>query len=335
MPYPTMFYMAIGEQQWGYQAVHGNAEQEFSLPIAFTNNPYTVAISTTNTGNHAACKGFTLSTITLDAGDDVNVDDNIGFIILGKQQWGDIVDGTNTFTVAFTSFCKIANAGNYSWGGVDNIIRSIELTYFTATYSDNSYPFLYIAIGQQQWGFNYEVKSNNPFNLPIAFSETIFCVVATSANIVSVGAWWYKDGATLDKIAIGIGADDTPATGNFTYLSLGKQQWGYKNVTGDGGGHLLTTINFPVAYAEVCYTVNANIVVTNSDYDIDKFIVIGGITLSLFKATVDSETTDTEKTFKVNWLAIGQQQNKGQLRSLYWYNLVLYPPEKSPLKDFY
>ena len=63
-------------------------------------------------------------------------------------QWGDIVDGTNTFTVAFTSFCKIANAGNYSWGGVDNIIRSIELTYFTATYTDNSYPFLYIAIGQ-------------------------------------------------------------------------------------------------------------------------------------------------------------------------------------------
>ena len=95
------------------------------------------------------------------------------------------------------------------------------------------------------------------------------------------------------------------------------QQWGYKNVTGDGGGHLLTTINFPVAYAEVCYTVNASIVVTNSDYDIDKFIVIGGITLSLFKATVDSETTDTEKTFKVNWLAIGQQQNKGYLRSLY------------------
>ena len=84
------------------------------------------------------------------------------------------------------------------------------------------------------------------------------------------------------------------------------KQWGYKNVTGDGGGHLLTTINFPVAYAEVCYTVNASIVVTNSDYDIDKFIVIGGITLSLFKATVDSETTDTEKTFKVNWLAIGQ-----------------------------
>lgn len=88
MPQKNIFYFACGRQQWGYQAVHGNAEQEFSLPIAFTNNPYTVAISTTNTGNHAACKGFTLSTITLDAGDDVNVDDNIGFIILGKQQWG-------------------------------------------------------------------------------------------------------------------------------------------------------------------------------------------------------------------------------------------------------
>ena len=72
-----------------------------------------------------------------------------------------------------------------------------------------------------QWGFNYEVKSNNPFNLQISYSKAIFCVVATAADWTATGAWWYKNGATLKKIAIGIGADDTPASGNFTYLVIG------------------------------------------------------------------------------------------------------------------
>lgn len=78
----------------------------------------------------------------------------------------------------------------------------------------------------QQWGFHYEVKSNNPFDLPIPYNEIIFCVVATAADWTATGAWWYKNGATLNKIAIGIGADDTPASGNFTYLAIGVQQWG-------------------------------------------------------------------------------------------------------------
>lgn len=160
-----------------------------------------------------------------------------------------------------------------------------------------------------QWGYG----TAGTITYPIQFTEIAYTafacdIAASNENIVSVAT----NPPEINQIVV------RPSTAKtITWLVIGKQQWGSKNVTGDGGGHLLTTINFPVAYAEVCYTVNANIVVTNSDYDIDKFIVIGGVTLSLFKATVDSETTNTEKTFKVNWLAIGQQPNKGYLRSLY------------------
>lgn len=124
------YWLIIGttSQQWGYQAVHGNAEQEFSLPIAFTNNPYTVAISTSNTGNHAACKGFTLSTIILDAGDSVNVDDNIGFIILGKQQWGyatttitlPIVFNNTDYSVALTKADTSSGGAAEAWVAITN-----------------------------------------------------------------------------------------------------------------------------------------------------------------------------------------------------------------------
>lgn len=83
------------------------------------------------------------------------------------------------------------------------------------------------------------------------------------------------------------------------------KQWGSKNVTGNGSGTLLTTIKFPTAFS-ACWAVTANLVVTNADYDADKYVVIGGITVSQFKVTLDSEVNDTEKTFKTNWLAIGQ-----------------------------
>lgn len=73
----------------------------------------------------------------------------------------------------------------------------------------------------KQWGFNYEVKSTNPFELPIAYNEAIFCVVASAADWSATGTWWFKNGATLDKIAIGVGSDDTPASGNFTYFVIG------------------------------------------------------------------------------------------------------------------
>mgnify|MGYP000594563998 FL=1 len=39
----------------GYQTVHGTNPVTYDLPIPFEEAPFTVAISTGNSGNHASC----------------------------------------------------------------------------------------------------------------------------------------------------------------------------------------------------------------------------------------------------------------------------------------
>ena len=153
----------------------------------------------------------------------------IVFVVIGKQQWGDIVDGTNTFTVAFTSFCKIANAGNYSWGGVDNIIRSIELTYFTATYTDNSYPFLYIAIGQQQWGLSTGRTITYPISLLVLYS-IVALDAASGMDAVQVCDVNTADNtnAIIFQMRLTQGDILPDNMTGFYWILIGRvQQWGY------------------------------------------------------------------------------------------------------------
>lgn len=83
-------WIIIGCQpQWGYQTVHGTNPVTYDLPIPFEEAPFTVAISTGNSGNHASCGGFTKTTIVLRAGTTAGVWDTVGFFIIGCQlQWG-------------------------------------------------------------------------------------------------------------------------------------------------------------------------------------------------------------------------------------------------------
>lgn len=79
----------VAQQQWGYQTVHGTNPVTYDLPIPFEEAPFTVAISTGNSGNHASCGGFTKTTIVLRAGTTAGVWDTVGFFIIGCQlQWG-------------------------------------------------------------------------------------------------------------------------------------------------------------------------------------------------------------------------------------------------------
>ena len=74
----------LGVEQWGYQVVHGTNPVTYNLPISFTEQPFTVAISTGNGGNHASVNGFTCDSITLVAGTTPNVFDTIGYVIIGQ-----------------------------------------------------------------------------------------------------------------------------------------------------------------------------------------------------------------------------------------------------------
>lgn len=69
--------------QWGYKTVHGTNPVTYDLPIPFEEAPFTVAISTGNSGNHASCGGFTKTTIVLRAGTTAGVWDTVGFFIVG------------------------------------------------------------------------------------------------------------------------------------------------------------------------------------------------------------------------------------------------------------
>lgn len=71
------------DKQWGYEIVRGTTPVSYDLPIPFMEQPFTVAISTGNSGNHASCGGFTKTTIILRAGTTADVWDTIGFFIIG------------------------------------------------------------------------------------------------------------------------------------------------------------------------------------------------------------------------------------------------------------
>lgn len=201
------------------------------------------------------------------------------------QQWGDIVDGTNTFTVAFTSFCKIANAGSYSWGGDDNIIRSIELTYFTATYADNSYPFLYIAIGQQQWG--YVVGGLNTFTVTFLITYiSAFGATASGAAETPTAANTEVSELTNTGFTLRRSSSSNPVY----WIAWGVQQWGYEyNVSSK-------TIEYPIAYSTIAPTV-----VTSSN-GADAKSAVGTITMTSFSAI------NRAGSQSVWWFSIGIQQ---------------------------
>lgn len=80
---PPLLQFHLDIEQWGYQTVHGTNPVTYDLPIPFEEAPFTVAISTGNSGNHASCGGFTKTTIVLRAGTTAGVWDTVGFFIIG------------------------------------------------------------------------------------------------------------------------------------------------------------------------------------------------------------------------------------------------------------
>lgn len=106
-------YLAVcWQKQWGYQTVHGTNPVTYDLPIPFEEAPFTVAISTGNSGNHASCGGFTKTTIVLRAGTTAGVWDTVGFFIVGCQlQWGNSWSG---YTGVFNWYFPISPSQVYA-----------------------------------------------------------------------------------------------------------------------------------------------------------------------------------------------------------------------------
>lgn len=198
------------QQQWGYQTVHGTNPVTYDLPIPFEEAPFTVAISTGNSGNHASCGGFTKTTIVLRAGTTAGVWDTVGFFIIGCQlQWGTNTIGSRTtrteaYPLPYSEFCLPIVSGkgyvgglNYGFGvGVTNFgLTSVTIANNSEDSSYRWTGYTYIVVGAQpQWG-----TSVSPIIFSISFSNTMYTILqmpqsaSTSAFRAEVWALERKD----------------------------------------------------------------------------------------------------------------------------------------------
>lgn len=127
-------------EQWGYQTVHGTNPVTYDLPIPFEEAPFTVAISTGNSGNHASCGGFTKTTIVLRAGTTAGVWDTVGFFIIGCQlQWGIVYAEQGyiivTLPLAYSSnkYVVIGQDLDYTSNDTDGYGENVGVTQVTTT----------------------------------------------------------------------------------------------------------------------------------------------------------------------------------------------------------
>lgn len=156
----------VAQQQWGYQTVHGTNPVTYDLPIPFEEAPFTVAISTGNSGNHASCGGFTKTTIVLRAGTTAGVWDTVGFFIIGCQlQWGNLWAGytevlnwyfplttSQVYAVCLTKHTKNISSGhNWEPARIEEWNNS-----YARIHPDGDLGYSVIAIckAQQQWGYS-------------------------------------------------------------------------------------------------------------------------------------------------------------------------------------
>ena len=217
-------------KQWGYQTVHGTNPVTYDLPIPFEEAPFTVAISTGNSGNHASCGGFTKTTIVLRAGTTAGVWDTVGFFIIGCQlQWGKILGDTVNlkiinFPVSFNEcFGGLAlfngdPVAAAEYATITDITNTNFKIYMYANNAGTGYAnanIFYLFLGAQpQWG----MISNNKAVFPIAF--TAFCSAATLFIRGSGTGTWYGDNANVTLTGLSCITPDYVLNGNFIVIGV-------------------------------------------------------------------------------------------------------------------
>lgn len=179
--------LQVPNKQWGYQTVHGTNPVTYDLPIPFEEAPFTVAISTGNSGNHASCGGFTKTTIVLRAGTTAGVWDTVGFFIIGCQlQWG-FTNNTGRpyitfpfkFSNVFTAISCICHNGSPSEA---NTVYNVSISGMNIGASGGGSGKYWCAFGvaQQQWGNSASLSGYVAVCIfPISFTTTDYTAVAT------------------------------------------------------------------------------------------------------------------------------------------------------------
>ena len=280
-------YIVIGKQQWRMLKIQAT-EQKVAFPIAFTEWCVAYGSRATGTGGNPTTLGANAAfsdpvTLTYATVFSIEVQEYY-LLAVGKQQWGEYVDGYNTFPTEFTAFCVIAAGGEYMYSDLGSTILEIELHRFRALANLSGTKKTYIAAGKQQWGSNDGAQNN----FPIPFS-----------NCLNLQQWqWDTSAMNNSGIVNNIQYDDTGYTCNGNYklrfLAVGiAQQWGLQRMTTS-----YTTYQLPISYSEI------HIAIIGQENERNKGLGLRPDGLNSFNAAI-SVSGDTQN---MRYLSIGKQQ---------------------------
>lgn len=254
--------LQVPNKQWGYQTVHGTNPVTYDLPIPFEEAPFTVAISTGNSGNHASCGGFTKTTIVLRAGTTAGVWDTVGFFIIGCQlQWGINTGGavrTSTLPIPFTNVFLAVASTSSEWccPGCSATNTTVTTRAYQSNRPDVAQPndVNWIIIGcQPQWGFTVfdpvDYKNVN-FTLPLSVNGT-FCAFSTGYDPKGSTFLWHSMSHFNN---VNVGVTGFVFDSRYTFTGLGylavcwQKQWGTNTI----GSRTTRTEAYPLPYSEFC-----------------------------------------------------------------------------------
>lgn len=245
--------LQVPNKQWGYQTVHGTNPVTYDLPIPFEEAPFTVAISTGNSGNHASCGGFTKTTIVLRAGTTAGVWDTVGFFIIGCQlQWGNLWAGytevlnwyfplttSQVYAVCLTKHTKNISSGhNWEPARIEEWNNS-----YARIHPDGDLGYSVIAIckAQQQWGFTN--NTGRPYiTFPFKFSN-VFTAISCICHNGSP-----SEANTVYNVSISgmnIGASGGGSGKYWCAFGVAQQQWGTS----------VSPIIFSISFSNTMYTI--------------------------------------------------------------------------------
>ncbi len=182
-------------------------------------------------------------------------------------------------------------------GGAD----LVAYNYFTRLQTGVTYEYSYtrnwIAIGQQQWGYEITFTAKT-IVFPCPYAEIIPSVIGASSG-------------SSAKLAINANSltsfnASNQAAQTIWWIAIGKQQWGY----GDALKWPGLTIELPIPFSNSVYATVAMGCPTTYFWDYPAQIKLNGLTEISYGV---QQGVSEDKMF---WLIIGQQRHKG-----YWHNL--------------
>ena len=233
-----------------------------NLPIAFTTGGYWCHMSTSswNPSNRGLVTAIPNGTSQIKL-----INGNAGisdcrWYIVGKQQWGDLVNYSRNQIVPFpisfqnSCYCVVITTTRSDGDAYNNWVSAKQNKNFTINFYNtalNTNSASWCSIGFQQWGDLSMTSSTKTF--PISFTNAYQIVggVADSSYLKSFAPVYISVNSLTTT---GFTNPDTSGIigGKKTWIAFGVQQWGLISTS---GGLTLQTITYSLSFGNTNYSV--------------------------------------------------------------------------------